>query len=159
MSSEVVATLAYSCPRCRVDLDAPSGRWDGWVRCPSCKRAFLPPELETVPLISGTAAVSSPFDGNPLEVGTPTGTAGFDVPRPLTGRMAHTSPARLVFTTGFVLCLLLTLIAFLDFKPGRLAIFGFLTIGFSLLLLRNPRKRLPVGGSTWMRPEAEKART
>ena len=39
--------------------------------------------------------------------------------RRFTGRMAHTSPARLVFTTGFVLCLLLTLIEFLDFSPGR----------------------------------------
>ena len=56
--------------------------------------------------------------------------------------MAHTSPARIVFTTGFVLCLLLSLITFLDFQPLGLAIFGFLTISFLLLLIRTPRKRL-----------------
>jgi hypothetical protein len=61
----------------------------------------------------------------------------------LSNRLAHTSGARLVFVTGFVLCLFLSLIFFLDFQPGRLAIFGALTIGFFLLLLRTPRKRLP----------------
>jgi hypothetical protein len=64
-----------------------------------------------------------------------------------TNRMAHTSGARLVFTTGFVLCVFLSLIFFLDFQPGKLAIFGALTIGFFLLLLRTPRKRLPPVGS------------
>ena len=54
--------------------------------------------------------------------------------------MSHTSARALVFTTGFVLCLLLTLINFLDFSPGSMAIFGFLTIVFFLLLLRTPRK-------------------
>ena len=64
-----------------------------------------------------------------------------------TNRMTHTSGARLVFTTGFVLCLFLSLIFFLDFQPGKLAIFGALAIGFFLLLLRTPRKRLPTVGS------------
>ena len=76
---------------------------------------------------------------------------GLQVPRPFSGRMAHTSPARLVFTTGFVLCLLLTLIKFLDFSPGGMAIFGFLTFVFFLLLMRTPRKRLPTAGATWAR--------
>ena len=69
--------------------------------------------------------------------------------------MAHTSPARVVFTTGFVLCLLLTLIYFLDFSPGPMAIFGFSTIGFFLLLLRTPRKRRPPPGATWVRTQRE----
>ena len=63
--------------------------------------------------------------------------------------------ARLVFTTGFVLCLLLTLIKFLDFSPGGMAIFGFLTFVFFLLLMRTPRKRLPTAAATWARSQVE----
>jgi hypothetical protein len=103
-----------------------------------------------MPHASRDPGVSGPANGMPLEVG---GAAGVQVQEPLTGRLAHTSAARLIFTTGFVLCLLLTLIAFLDFSPGRLAIFGFLTIAFFLLLLRTPRKRLPPRGATWIRRE------
>jgi hypothetical protein len=142
VSSEIVPTTTYSCPRCHVELDTPSGRWEGWLRCPSCGRASLPPEPERLLHISRGVVVSGRDNGAPLEVGLPTGAMGLDIPRPGTGRMAHTSVARLVFTTGFVLCLLLTLIYFLDFNAGRLAIFGLLTIGFFLLLLRTPRKRL-----------------
>ncbi len=58
-----------------------------------------------------------------------------------TGHLGHTSPARLVFMTGLVFSLLLTLIAFLDHKPTRMAIFGFLSFAFFLMLLRTPRAR------------------
>ncbi len=94
------------------------------------------------------AAVPSPLDGSPLTDGRMAAAPEFEGPHPLTRRMAHTSPTRLVFTTGFVLCLFLTLISFLDLRPVRLAIFGFLTIGFLLLLLRTPRRRLPPFGAT-----------
>jgi hypothetical protein len=148
VSLELVATLNYPCPHCRVELDVPASRWDGWMRCPSCERTFLPPEPERLPRGSSTAAVSSPLDGNRLTDGRTAGALEFEGTRPLTSRMAYTSPTRLVFTTGFVLCLFLTLISFLDLRPARLAVFGFLTIGFFLLLLRTPRRRLPPFGST-----------
>jgi hypothetical protein len=155
MSSEVVAPTTYSCPRCLIELDTPSGHWDGWVRCPSCGRASLPPEPERLLAASRAARVSGRDNGTPLEVGLPTDATSLEIPMPHTGRLAHTSPARLVFTTGFVLCLLLTLIAFLDFRPGRLAVFGFLTIVFFLLLLRTPRKRLPLDLPFRVRPERD----
>ena len=49
--------------------------------------------------------------------------AGDGLPRPPARRMAHTSVVRVVLSSGFVICLLLTLIKFLDFSPGPMAIF------------------------------------
>lgn len=149
MTSEVLDPITYSCVHCLAQLDMPSGGWDGWVRCRSCGRAFLPPEFERLPHVSRGSAASGPA------IDTPNGAA--ELPLPVPERMSHTSPARLVFTTGFVLCLLLTLIKFLDFSPGGMAIFGFLTLVFFLLLMHNPRKRLPPAGATWARPDVEAA--
>ncbi len=144
MSSDLVATFVYPCPHCRVELDAPASGWDGWMRCPSCERAFLPPEVEKRPRGISPAAVSAPLDG----AASP-GVAGESaMGQPLGGRLAHTSPMRLVFTTGFVLCAFLALINFLDLRPMRLAIFGFLAIGFFLLLMRTPGRRVPPGSVT-----------
>jgi hypothetical protein len=143
VSARVEASFTYSCPHCWVDLEAPAGSWDGWVRCPSCTRVFLPPAPEKLPCGVRVSAASSPVDGAQPDGGSPGSTAIAEPAGLLSNRLAHTSGARLVFVTGFVLCLFLSLIFFLDFQPGRLAIFGALTIGFFLLLLRTPRKRLP----------------
>ncbi len=155
MSSEVVPTTTYSCPSCHVRLDVPPGHWEGWLRCPSCGRASLPPEPDALLTVSRGATISGHENGVPLEVDALADGTGLEIGMPRTGRMAHTSPARVIFTTGFVICLLLTLIYFLDSKPGAMAIFGFLTIGFFLLLLRTPRKRLPLVLPTRARPELD----
>ena len=111
----------------------------------SCTRVFLPPEPERLPRRGRDGAASSPLTGLSLATWLRWHRHGRARGR-LPGRMAHTSVARVVFTTGFVLCLFLSLIFFLDFSPGRLAIFGVMTIGFFLLLLRTPRKRSAAGG-------------
>jgi hypothetical protein len=149
VTSEVVDPITYSCVYCLAQLDMPSGGWDGWVRCRSCGRVFLPPQFERLPHLGRGSETSG------IAFRTPNGAAQLDVPQPVPGRMSHTSPARLVFTTGFVLCLLLTLIKFLDFSPGAMAVFGFLTLVFFLLLMRTPRKRLPPAGATWVSPDVE----
>jgi hypothetical protein len=92
--------------------------------------------------------VPSPNGGTQPDDCSAPGTTLVEPAGALTIRMAHTSGPRLVFTTGFVLSLFLSLIFFLDFQPGKLAIFGALAIGFFLLLLRTPRKRLPPLGSS-----------
>ena len=51
MSPEV-EDFTYSCPHCLAELDTPAGGWDGWVRCRSCGRVFLPPEFDRLPHIS-----------------------------------------------------------------------------------------------------------
>jgi hypothetical protein len=59
----------------------------------------------------------------------------------LPARMGHSSPARLIFLTGFILSLFLALVAFLDQKNTRLSIFSLSAIVFFFLLLRTPRQR------------------
>jgi hypothetical protein len=153
VTSELVETLTHSCPHCRALLDVAARGWDGWVRCSSCGRLFLPPEFGVLPHAAGGPGVSGLANGAPTAA---LGPADFQHPEPL-GRMAHTSVARVVFTTGFVLSLLLTLIKFLDFSPAPMAIFGFMTIVFFLLLLRTPRKRVPLPGALWARQEIQAA--
>jgi hypothetical protein len=148
VSTQVEASFTYSCPHCWADLEAPAGSWDGWVRCPSCTRVFLPPQADRLPRGVRVAAASSPVNGDQPGDGAPGSTSVVEPVGLVSNRLAHTSGARLVFVTGFVLCLFLSLIFFLDFQPGKLAIFGALTIGFFLLLLRTPRKRLPPVGSS-----------
>jgi hypothetical protein len=57
------------------------------------------------------------------------------------GRSAHTSPARLIFTTGFAFSLFLVLVAFLEDRLGNVVIFAILASGFLLMLVRVPRNR------------------
>src|SRR5262245_40693071 len=154
VSSKVVDSITFSCVYCLAELEMPSSNWDGWVRCRSCERVFLPPKYESPRRTNSESTGSSADSGLPHGDGSPNGALDFIDSQALSGRMSHTSPARLVFTTGFVLCLLLTLIKFLDFSPGGMAIFGFLTIAFFLLLIRTPRRRLPPAGATWVRQVA-----
>jgi hypothetical protein len=143
MSSRLVETFTYSCPHCGVELEAPASRWDGWVRCPSCARTFLPPEPERLPRGMSASAAASSVDGIQPNDGSTVASPEFEATGVFTGRHVSTSGARLVFITGLVLCMFLSLIFFLVHEPGKLGIFGALSIGFFLLLLRNPRKRLP----------------
>jgi hypothetical protein len=154
VSTETASTVWYSCPQCRAQLEARLDFWDGWMRCPVCGRASLPPEPVASP-DAGQRFAASNSDGpapgagvsgdNPLNL---------DAPEPaITFRSSHTSPARLIFTTGFVLSLVLALISFLDVKTVPTAIFGFLAIVFFLMLLRTPRKRV-APWSSWRSPSA-----
>lgn len=130
-------------------LDAPEGGWDGWVRCRACSRLFLPEDFLGLPE-ARDAEGSGDANGTPLEYSDQVGDG---LPRPLTGRMAHTSVARVVLSSGFVICLLATLIFFLEFSPGRMGIFGFMSIVFFLLLMRTPRKRLLLPRSAAIPPQ------
>ena len=140
-------TVLYSCPHCRVELEAHFDEWEGWLRCPVCARPSIPPEPVGLRKYRQRLAAST---GVPLEQAAalqPGDPTILDGARPaITGRFAHTSPARLVVMTGFVFSLLLTLIAFLDQKPTRLAIFGFSSFAFFLVLC-IPRNRVARRGS------------
>ena len=143
VSTQLEETVTYSCPQCKAQLEAPPGSWDGWVRCPACARAFLPPETERLPRGVFAIAAERATDGTPPGESSTPGVAEIEPVGLVTGSHTYTSGPRLVFITGLVLCLFLSLIFFLVHEPGKLAIFGALTIGFFLLLLRTPRKRVP----------------
>jgi hypothetical protein len=132
----------YDCPRCHALLDANVGDWDGWLHCPVCARPALSPESAMHINDKGDAGAGESATSDSAAVAPGTGLPA-DAARPsFLERFAHTSPARLVFVTGLLFCLFLALIAFLDQKPARLSIFGFLAIVFFFLLLRAPKRRI-----------------
>jgi DNA-directed RNA polymerase subunit RPC12/RpoP len=49
MATEMTFIVEYRCPRCDAALEARSGEAFGWLRCPSCGRASLPPEHMRTP--------------------------------------------------------------------------------------------------------------
>ena len=49
MSSQLVATFTIPARTAGSSSTLPADCWDGWVRCPSCGRIFLPPEPERLP--------------------------------------------------------------------------------------------------------------
>jgi hypothetical protein len=143
MSSEISYFVSYACPGCRRQLEARSTIWTGWVRCPICKCPALPPEI-TWNLHEGGrwASDDSVDEGTLIAPGSAAGALDTDssvIDRP--ARSSHTTPARLIFTTGLALSIFLVLVAFLDEKMGRMAIFGFLAFGFLWLLVRTPRNQ------------------
>jgi hypothetical protein len=142
--SEASLTSTYTCPHCRSSLQAESDGWDGWRRCPVCQRVALPPE----PSVFDDPSQQLPVPSNDkAALITPVAAVGpipFDVDEERLALAAYsspTSPARLIFTTGMVVSLILALLAFLDLRPMTTGIFGFLAIVFFLLLLRTPRPK------------------
>jgi hypothetical protein len=109
----------------------------------------LPPEADGAALESQLSTAVGAGNGVAETAFTPgqMGTAEF--PGVATSRMAYTSLARLMFTTGIVVCLILSLIFFIDGNPLLLGVFGFLSIVFFLLLLRTPRKRVALSNTWW----------
>jgi hypothetical protein len=131
--------LKYACPHCRAGLESRVRAWQGWLRCPSCGKASLPPEPAVpAPQVSSwpnlpedrlDSALSTAPDENPS---APDGPAVIGAGRSLMG-----SPARLIFVTGFGVSLFMLLIEFLENQISGMAIFGFLSMVFFLLLLRT----------------------
>jgi len=125
------------------------------MRCPVCGQPSLPPEPVGFSDARQRLAVSNNDTATPVSALAPDVPVILDGPRPaFTLRPSHTSPAHLIFTTGFVSSLVLAMLAFLDRKPMTTAIFGFLSIAFFLMLLRTPRKRVAPYGS-WRSTRAE----
>jgi hypothetical protein len=138
VDSETRYFITYPCPKCKTELEVEHGGWQGWLRCPVCGVASLPPEfLLGHPLTR--RHVVDPDESGAATTADEAESAVTD-PARLT-RPAPTSALRLIFLTGLTLSLFLLLIAFIDQKKQTTAIFGFLSITFFLLLLRTPRNR------------------
>jgi DNA-directed RNA polymerase subunit RPC12/RpoP len=135
---EITFIVAYRCPQCQAELEARSGLAQGWVRCPKCGRACLPPEHMRVPLGARTATVKTTTVGageedDVLVIGpgsdirflTPVETV---VPAPTTvsGRSAF-------FAAGCFLSFFLLLISLLDQNSTNTTIFAVLSLIFPIL--------------------------
>ena len=132
---------SYSCPHCRALLGPCLERWQGWVTCPSCGGAGLPPErvtivtrFERMPLTGGKLAPEAETDGRSKGPSRSPDTWTPSSPR------RRSSPAssapRLIATTGLVVSAFLMLIAYLEHSNHSLAIFGSLVVISLLVLLR-----------------------
>jgi hypothetical protein len=141
MSSEIVFIDSYSCPRCRAQLATQYDVWDGWLKCPTCGLASLPPEPQRVRTPrQPSASMRAPGDGPAINE-SPELFMDPDYVAPGVPIPAHISPARLVFRTGLLVSLGLMLIFFLDQNTTNTAIFGFLAVVFFILLLRLSANR------------------
>jgi hypothetical protein len=143
MSTEIDFSETYTCPHCRADLAYASKGWSGWLRCPVCGLASLPPEPEShnVP-VRHRAGPVAPADI--LEIRDPDGDAqtNADALRTqVTGRLTHTSPTRLIFKTGLLASVALAFVAFLDHRTTHARVFGCLSFVFLLLVLGGPGSR------------------
>lgn len=139
------AGASYRCPHCHTLLTLRQGRWQGWVRCPECDKPGLPPERAVLrKALDWNLEEPTPIDLHPVESigkGSDTAAQPFLAPAPPQYRPAPSSASRLIVSTGLIVSVCLLLVAFLDRSSQSSAIFGFLTVIFSLLLLRLPRKR------------------
>jgi hypothetical protein len=144
MSAEDIVFIdTYLCPHCRSELEAGPEFWQGWLRCPACSRPSLPPSPVTLPhLRRAQVRTSRPPDLLFIsESGSRTITADTEDNEPELPLPTRFSPARLVLTTGLALSLFMGLVAYLDSNTVNMAIFGFLSLIFFVMLLRNRTRR------------------
>jgi hypothetical protein len=144
VTSEKVFIETYSCPHCKAELETGFDDWQGWQRCPTCGLAGLPPEPTGLRSGRQPWARSKVADDVLVISDSPENlTDDQPVAPAFGGRPAHIGPARLVFRTGLLVSLGLMLIFYLDRNTINAAIFGCLSVVFSLLLLRISGSRSP----------------
>jgi len=141
VATELMSYSRYSCPHCRLLLEARTGRWQGWVTCPNCGLAGLPPKRVTIsrdirrPLVvrqpASYAEIGIRSNGLTQEPASP---ASSTTPR--RRRSPASGAPRVVASTGLFVSAFLMLIAYLDRSHSRLAIFGGLTFIFLVAVLR-----------------------
>lgn len=134
MEPEITFLVSYRCPRCQAILEARGGLSQGWVRCPSCGRPSLPPETMRSPAVarpSGDVLVIGPEPSD-----RPFGSAQVRSrsPRAVRARAAF-------FGAGFLLSLLLALLALLDRNPANAMAFCGLAVACPILWAVTSRRR------------------
>ncbi len=144
MGARVVHFVEYSCPKCRAELEAEEGRWQGWVRCPACDAPALPPEI----LLGHPSARRRVIGAVGVEYVPDLFTEDTDAeesaePDPVIEPPHWTSgeTLRTVFLAGLLMSLFLLLFAYSDGHWSLVGIFGALAFVFFLLLWLRPSRR------------------
>ena len=146
MATETLIYPRYSCPHCGVSLEARIDRWQGWVSCPSCGGAGLPPERVRIRTRERRRHESSgqlPPEAKAIERNhglSHEPTAWVPASPPRQPSSPASSAPRLIASTGLFVSAFLMLVAYLDRSTHNLAIFGCLTV-ISLLALLRIRSR------------------
>jgi hypothetical protein len=137
--TEIEFIDTYACPHCRAELETGFDRWQGWLRCPACGLASLPPEPAKFPGIERALARATVADDILVISDSPDRSPVTERYRPsAAGAGSGIAPARLVIRTGFIVSLVLAFLAFLNHQTTNMTILAFLTVVFFVLLLRKP---------------------
>ncbi len=145
VATHLIDGASFVCPRCKALLEVADQPWRGWVLCPDCGLPCLPPERCHVRQSQRQAVARQPEVPQDLaheQTGSlkePAPMVKLSVPR--ARQSSSPSASRLIVSTGLIVSAFLLLAAYLDRSPHSLAIFGTLTVVFSILLLRIPRRR------------------
>ena len=119
-SDEITYIVEYQCPTCGAALEARSSETYGWLRCPSCGRASLPPEHMQVPRPRHREPLGNDvLVIGPNRSGASGGRSGF---RPGSVR-------RIVASTALFLSLFLALLAWLEQERVVVRLFGLIALG------------------------------
>ena len=126
---EITFVVAYRCPNCQAALEARSSEaQQGWLRCPKCGRASLPPELERTSRVDPGLA-SAAMGDDILVIGPGIEDSGKE---PSAGDAARAYPAGAVLRVAFLLAVLVAISGlFMAFRRGSLvsvAIYGLVVL-------------------------------
>ena len=136
--SGITFIVGYPCPRCHAMLEARSSDAYGWLRCPRCGRASLPPEHMRMP-----PREMPPPPEDVLVIGPSPEYPGMSPVHSNSRRSPRPSGGvrRLVVATGLILSLTLLVISFLDENALNAMIFGVITLVIFGFLLLSSRRR------------------
>jgi hypothetical protein len=120
IEDEITFIVEYDCVRCGARLEARSSQADGWLRCPQCGRAGLPPPYTRVP----RPRTRAPLGDDVLVIGPgPPGAA-----RPGRSGLGPGSVRRISGAAGLFALLLTAYFALLDQFSLGAWVFGLLTL-------------------------------
>ena len=139
---DFVFVVNYSCPRCHAELESRSTGPTGWLRCPSCGRASLPPEASRIDPppyadefaggggVATKAVPASTFPARPMAMA------------PMPSPSAPPLPIlRLIQGTGFFLTTFLCVFSVLNSKGAQAGTFAIVAVICLVSLIRKPARR------------------
>jgi hypothetical protein len=136
---EITFIVTYRCPSCQAALEARTSEAPGWLRCPKCGRASLPPD--TVRMPRRDPASASPGE-DILVIGPAIEFPGME---PGAGEATRAYPAgsvrRVVLTVGLLMSLMGFATAFFEGNFVNVAIFGAVVLSLGAILGFTTRRR------------------
>jgi hypothetical protein len=135
MEAELIYVVAYACPHCNAALEVRQGDWPGWLRCPICTRPSLPPEPSASTAGHRVEVVADEPQG-PLFPSLENGEKELEFRLEQVAKAKKFSTPRLIFSTGFVLSLMLVFAYSYEGDAVRMSIFGVLAVVSLLVVVR-----------------------
>jgi hypothetical protein len=134
VATEITFIVDYHCPRCDAALEARSSQSSGWLRCPRCGRAGLPPEHMRAPRPRAHASLGDDvlIIGPVPPDASATGRSSF---RPGSFR-------RIACASALFLSLLIALLSLLEHDETGAWVFALIALAFLAFTVYPSRPRL-----------------